>query len=184
MPVRATLNHKMKAPSCPFYDWASLYDWINKPWKLHDDVWKSCKFLNSFAVHSRSKLHFILTSFWLIVKIFFAFIFQQTMSLNDSPASSGFSLAWLLAFRDCAIIIRRGGCKTRGGALHKIAAKIGGAQKGALSFVRNVNKIKRKKRFSIKGITIDCNKYQYEQLLNDHWKYSIKMKSKFTTDQF
>ena len=27
------------------------------------------------------------------------------------------------AFRDCAIIIRRGG-----GALHKIAAKIGGAQ--------------------------------------------------------
>ena len=98
MPVRATPNHKMKAPSYPFYDWASLYDWINKPWKLHDDVWKSCKFLNSFAVHSRSTLQFILTSFWLIVKIFSAFIFQQTMSLNDFPASSGFSLAWLLAF--------------------------------------------------------------------------------------
>ena len=98
MPVRAAPNHKMKAPSYPFYDWASIYDWINKPWKLHDDVWKSCKFLNSFAVHSRSKLHFILTSFWLIVKIFSAFIFQQTMSLNDFPASSGFSLAWLLAF--------------------------------------------------------------------------------------
>ena len=30
--------------------------------------------------------------------------------------------------RDCAIIIRRGGPKTRGGALHKIAAKIGVAQ--------------------------------------------------------
>ena len=31
--------------------------------------------------------------------------------------------------RDCAIIIRRGGQKTRGGgALHKIAATIGGAQ--------------------------------------------------------
>ena len=98
MPVRATPNHKMKAPSYPFYDWASLYDWINKPWKLHDDVWKSCKFLNSFAVHSWSTLQFILTSFWLIVKIFSAFIFQQTMSLNDFPASSGFSLAWLLAF--------------------------------------------------------------------------------------
>ena len=28
---------------------------------------------------------------------------------------------------------------------------------------------------------IDCNKYQYEQLLNNYWKYSIKMKSKFTT---
>ena len=33
-----------------------------------------------------------------------------------------------LFVRDCAIIIRRGGPKTRGGALHKIAAKIGGAQ--------------------------------------------------------
>ena len=33
------------------------------------------------------------------------------------------------------------------------------------------------------GIMIDCNIYQYEQLLNDYWKYSIKMKSKFTTDQ-
>ena len=32
------------------------------------------------------------------------------------------------AIRDCAIIIRRGDPKTRGGALHKIAAKIGGAQ--------------------------------------------------------
>ena len=28
--------------------------------------------------------------------------------------------------RDCAIIIRRGGPKTRRGALHKIATKIGG----------------------------------------------------------
>ena len=34
-----------------------------------------------------------------------------------------------IILRDCAIIIRRGGgWKTRGGALHKIAAKIGGAQ--------------------------------------------------------
>ena len=33
---------------------------------------------------------------------------------------------WLL--RDCAIIIRRGAEKQGGGALHKIAAKIGGAQ--------------------------------------------------------
>ena len=34
-----------------------------------------------------------------------------------------------LLIRDCAIIIRRGGPKTRGGeALHKIAAKTGGAQ--------------------------------------------------------
>ena len=30
--------------------------------------------------------------------------------------------------RDCAIIIRRGGPKTGGGALNKTAAKIGGAQ--------------------------------------------------------
>ena len=28
------------------------------------------------------------------------------------------------------------------------------------------------------------NKYQHEQLLNDYRKYSMKMKSKFTTDQF
>ena len=40
---------------------------------------------------------------------------------------------------------RGGGAeKLEGGALHKIAAKIGGAQ----SFIRNVNKIKRNKRFS------------------------------------
>ena len=30
--------------------------------------------------------------------------------------------------RDCAIIIRRGAEKLEGGALHKIAARIGGAQ--------------------------------------------------------
>ena len=35
-----------------------------------------------------------------------------------------------MAIRDCAIIIRRGGAeKTRGGALHKIAAKMGGVSK-------------------------------------------------------
>ena len=35
----------------------------------------------------------------------------------------------LFQVRDCAIIIRRGGAeKLEGGALHKIAAKIGGAQ--------------------------------------------------------
>ena len=34
-----------------------------------------------------------------------------------------------LFVRDCAIIIRRGGLKPEGGALHKIAAKIGGGSK-------------------------------------------------------
>ena len=60
--------------------------------------------------------------------------------------------------RDCAIIIRREAEKLEGGALHKIAAKIGGAQskithltEGGLSFIRNVNKIKRNKRFSIQA---------------------------------
>ena len=46
-----------------------------------------------------------------------------------------------------------------GGALHKITAKIGGAQSkishltegGALSFIRNVNKIKRNERFAIQA---------------------------------
>ena len=61
-----------------------------------------------------------------------------------------------LTLRDCAIIIRGGG-ETRGGALHKIAAKIGGAQSkithggGGLSFIRHVDKIKRNKRFSIQA---------------------------------
>ena len=46
-------------------------------------------------------------------------------------ASSNRGARYVLCYilRDCAIIIRRGrGPKTRGGALHKIAAKIGGAQ--------------------------------------------------------
>ena len=37
-----------------------------------------------------------------------------------------FSPSDVLRFRDCAIIIRRGAEKLEGGALHKIAAKIGG----------------------------------------------------------
>ena len=37
-------------------------------------------------------------------------------------------MQWNLDMRDCAIIIRRGAEKLEGGALHKIAAKIGGAQ--------------------------------------------------------
>ena len=53
----------------------------------------------------------------------------------------------------------RGGVwKTRGGALHKIAAEIGGAQSkitqlkdGGLKFYWNVNKIKRNKWFSIQA---------------------------------
>ena len=32
----------------------------------------------------------------------------------------------MITVRDCAIIIRRGALKPEGGALHKIAAKIGG----------------------------------------------------------
>ena len=64
-----------------------------------------------------------------------------------------------ITLRDCARIIWRGDWKTRGGgALHKIAAKIGGLKvksliwrRGALSFIRNVNKIKRNKRFSIQA---------------------------------
>ena len=82
--------------------------------------------------------------------------------MRGKPVPPPFSFGVPISLRDCAIIIRRGGGLKNevggGGALSKIATQIGGlkvksliSQRGPLSFIRNVNKVKRNKRFSIQA---------------------------------
>ena len=63
------------------------------------------------------------------------YVFARSLLRNFDKFTQllGISETWLNDInedyiRDCAIIIRRGDEKLEGGALHKIAAKIGGTQ--------------------------------------------------------